>query len=92
MCFDVPTSAHETLCCIERERVSVTNLASSMVPLLLDTDVTEYDLSPLRMLSCGGSPPPPNDVVRAIAAFGCPFFVSYGGSKSYRPYQPCKQD
>ena len=63
----------------ERERVSVTNLASTMVTLLLSNPALRAaDLSSLRLLSCGGSPLPPANVTAATAAFGCRFFVSYG--------------
>jgi len=63
----------------ERERVSVTNLASTMVTLLLSNPaLRSADLSSLRLLSCGGSPLPPANVAAATAVFGCRFFVSYG--------------
>ena len=63
----------------ERERVSVTNLASTMVTLLLSNPALgRADLSSLRLLSCGGSPLPPAAVAAALAAFGCRFFMSYG--------------
>jgi acyl-CoA synthetase (AMP-forming)/AMP-acid ligase II len=59
--------------------MSVTNLASTMVTLLLSNPaLRRADLSSLRLVSCGGSPLPPPDVAAAIAAFGCRFFVSYG--------------
>eukprot|EP00976_Prorocentrum_cordatum_P052974 1068621-Prorocentrum_minimum.AAC.2 len=54
-----------------------------MLPLLLDSVDADAapqapsthparlrDLSSLRLLSCGGSAPPPADVTRAVAAFG----------------------
>ncbi len=57
----------------------MTNLASTMVTLLLSNPALRgADLSSLRLLSCGGSPLPPANIVAAIAAFGCCFFVSYG--------------
>lgn len=63
----------------ERERVSCTNFASTMVTLLVSNPLLpQLDLSCLRIASCGGSPLPPATVRRAIAAFGCPFFISYG--------------
>lgn len=65
---------------VERERVSITNIASTMMSMILREqsllDVT--DLSSVRVLSCGGSPLPAHDVQAAIAAFGCQFFCSYG--------------
>lgn len=38
----------------------------------------QVDLSHLRLLSCGGSPQSRAVIARAIASFGCEFFVSYG--------------
>jgi hypothetical protein len=35
------------------------------------------DFSALRLVSCGGSPQSPITIVKAIAAFGCKFFVSH---------------
>ena len=59
--------------------MSVTNFASTMVTLLVSNPLLpQLDLSCLRLVSCGGSPLPPATVRRAIAAFGCPFFISYG--------------
>ena len=61
------------------ERVTVSNLASSMVSILAHNPFCDVcDLSSLRVVSCGGSPLPPTVVKRAIALFGCEFFVSYG--------------
>lgn len=34
------------------------------------------DFSALRLVSCGGSPQSPITIIKAIAAFGCEFFVS----------------
>lgn len=63
----------------ERERVSVSNVASTMVALLVNNPaLAAVDLSSMRLLSCGGSPQSPAVVAAAIAAFGCEFFVSYG--------------
>lgn len=64
---------------IALERVTVSNLASSMVTILAHNPMCEVcDLSSLRMMSCGGSPLPATAVARAISLFGCEFFVSYG--------------
>ena len=64
---------------IALERVTVSNLASTMVTILSHNPYADVcDLSSLRLLSCGGSPLPPTVVKRAIALFGCEFFVSYG--------------
>jgi acyl-CoA synthetase (AMP-forming)/AMP-acid ligase II len=63
----------------ERERVSVTNMASTMVAMLVSNPLgAQLDLASLRVLSCGGSPQSPAVVRRAIALLGCEFFVSYG--------------
>jgi len=43
------------------------------------------DLSALRILSCGGSPQSDAVVARAIALFGCEFFVSYGMTGAFSP-------
>ena len=64
---------------IALERVTVSNLASTMVTILSHNPYGDVcDLSSVRLLSCGGSPLPPTIVKRAIALFGCEFFVSYG--------------
>lgn len=71
--------AAEALRAVERERVSCCNMASTMVLMLLNNPAAELvDLSSLRILSCGGSPLPPAAVERAIALFGCEFFVRRG--------------
>ncbi len=63
----------------ERERVSVTNFASTMVTVLVNNPLAPFlDLTSLRVVSCGGSPQSPAIVARAIALFGCEFFLSYG--------------
>lgn len=50
-----------------------------MITLLLGNPlVPTLDLSHLRLLSCGGSPQSAATIARAIATFGCEFFVSYG--------------
>lgn len=68
--------AADTLRAIEREGVSCCNMASTMVLMALNNPAAEaVDLSSLRILSCGGSPLPPAAVARAIALFGCEFFV-----------------
>ena len=63
----------------EREQVSCTNFASTMVTLLVSNPlVPQLDLTSMRVVSSGGSPLPPAMVKRAIAVFGCQFFISYG--------------
>jgi hypothetical protein len=48
-----------------------------MVTLMVSNPLLPcLDLSHLRLLSCGGSPQSPTTIQRAIAAFGCEFFVS----------------
>ena len=76
----LPTFEASTLLrVIAFERITVSNLASSMVTILSHNPVAEVcDLSSLRVMSCGGSPLPPTVVARAISLFGCEFFVSYG--------------
>ena len=50
-----------------------------MVTMLVNNPLIEQlDLSSLRLLSCGGSPQSPAVIDRAIAVFGCEFFLSYG--------------
>jgi acyl-CoA synthetase (AMP-forming)/AMP-acid ligase II len=50
-----------------------------MVTLLVNNPLMPLlDLSCLRLLSCGGSPQTPAVVAKALACFGCEFFVSYG--------------
>ena len=63
---------------IERQRVTVTNLASTMVTLLLsDPGVERRDLRSLELLSCGGAPMNRETLLRACRVFGCEFFLSY---------------
>ena len=72
-------AAAEALRCIERERVTVTNMATTMVLLCVNNPVaTLVDLSSLRMLSCGGSSLPAAAVRRALSVFGTEFASSYG--------------
>jgi acyl-CoA synthetase (AMP-forming)/AMP-acid ligase II len=59
--------------------VSATNVASTMVAMMASSPLLPgLDLASLRVMSCGGSPQSPAVVQRAISAFGCEFFVSYG--------------
>ena len=47
----------------ERERISATNLASTMVTMLVNNPLApQLDLTSLRILSCGGSPQSPAGV------------------------------
>lgn len=75
-------AAIDTLRCIERERVTVTNMASTMALLCVNSPGAPLaDLSSLRMLSCGGSPLPAAAVRRALSVFGTEFCLSYGMSE-----------
>jgi hypothetical protein len=48
------------------------------------------DFSSLRLVSCGGSPQSPTTIYKAIAAFGCEFFVSLLVDYNALPIlQPC---
>ena len=74
-----PTFTADIALAIERERVTVTNLASTMVAMMTHSPAARLaDLSSLRVLSCGGCPlaPPPRDA--RWRSFGCEFFLSYG--------------
>ncbi|GAX72979.1 hypothetical protein CEUSTIGMA_g431.t1, partial [Chlamydomonas eustigma] len=76
----LPTfNAQEALITIERERVTVSNVASTMAALMASNPILPVlDLTCLRLLSCGGSPQPPSVVRSCIAQLGCEFFLSYG--------------
>ena len=83
-------SAAETLHVIERERVSVTNMASTMMLLCVNNPLAALvDTSSLRMVSCGGSPLPPAAVRRAVASLGCEFFMSYGMTECWCVHADC---
>jgi hypothetical protein len=48
-----------------------------MITLMMGNPLIQLlDFSALRLLSCGGSPQSPTTIYKAIAAFGCEFFVS----------------
>lgn len=50
-----------------------------MVALMVNNPLLPVlDLSCLRLVSCGGSPQSPAIVAKAVAAFACEFFISYG--------------
>ena len=50
-----------------------------MITMMVNNPLAEVvDLTSLRVLSCGGSPQSKAIVTRAIALFGCEFFLSYG--------------
>ena len=76
-------NAVEALLIMEQERITVTNIASTMVSMLVHNPLVEQlDLTSLRVMSCGGSPQSPAVLIRAIAVFGCEFFLSYGMTES----------
>lgn len=55
----------------ERERVSATNVASTMVAMLINNPLVEQlDLTSLRVLSCGGSPQSPAGETRSSSGSG----------------------
>lgn len=57
----------------------MTNMASTMLALLVSQPLLPaYDLTSLRLVSCGGSAQSDTVVQRAIALLGCQVFVSYG--------------
>lgn len=57
--------------------MSVINFASTMITLMVSNPlIPVLDLTSLRLVSCGGSPQSPATIIKAIAAFGCEFFVS----------------
>lgn len=56
---------------IEREGVTVTNMASTMVAIMCHNPaVVSTDMSTLRLVSCGGCPLAPAAVRRALSIFG----------------------
>ena len=74
-----PFEASAALDFLARERVSATNVASTMISLVVSQPTAALqDLASLRVVSCGGSPLPPAIGTRAVALFGTEFFVSYG--------------
>jgi acyl-CoA synthetase (AMP-forming)/AMP-acid ligase II len=75
--FSFSTTA--VLSAIETKRITVTNMASSQLQLLLaDPSLSHRDLSSLTLLSCGGAPLPRATALRAMSTFRCEFFLSYG--------------
>ena len=63
----------------ERERVTCSNLASTMINILVNNPLMgALDLSSLRIVSCGGSPLSQATYNKAVSMFACEFFISYG--------------
>jgi acyl-CoA synthetase (AMP-forming)/AMP-acid ligase II/NAD(P)-dependent dehydrogenase (short-subunit alcohol dehydrogenase family) len=72
-------STSNVLGAFEDHKVTVTNMAATMVTLLLaDPTAATRDLSSLSLVSCGGAPLNSTTVTRAMWLFGCEFFCSYG--------------
>merc|ERR1712078_818971 len=64
---------------VEREGVTCSNVASTMLTLMVNSPASAFfDLSTLRLLSCGGSHQSPAVVRKAFSLLGCEFFISYG--------------
>ncbi|KAH8051562.1 hypothetical protein JL722_10739 [Aureococcus anophagefferens] len=64
---------------VAERKVTASNLASTMVTLLLaDATVKAADWSSLELLSCGGAPLSRATVLDALNTFKCEFFLSYG--------------
>ena len=76
---------------IEQERVTASNMASTMALLCAQNPAAAVlDLSSLRIVSCGGSPLPAADVRRAVAAFGAETFISYGMTECCGATRPAR--
>ena len=64
---------------IQQQRITTTNLASTMVAVLMSNPRrSEFDLSSIRMLSCGGSSLAPDIIEAAVRELECVFFMDYG--------------
>uniref|UniRef100_A0A0G4FHV8 Carrier domain-containing protein n=1 Tax=Chromera velia CCMP2878 TaxID=1169474 RepID=A0A0G4FHV8_9ALVE len=79
----LPTySVHSLLECIQRQSVTITNLGSTMmlqVASLPSSTLEGFSLDCVRMISCGGSPLPPEALRTAIKTFRkAVVFCSYG--------------
>ena len=73
--------AENTLETIRSKKVTVTNMATSMVNLLLASPAShslDGCFPSLRLVSCGGAPLSKASLLRAQRLFGCEFFQSYG--------------
>ena len=77
--FPHVADAASLLCQIERERVTVTNIAATLFALLvLNPAIKFLDLSSLRLISCGGASIPAMSFRKAMSMLGCRAFNSYG--------------
>ena len=75
--FD-PQRTFETM---RLKKITATNMATSMVNLLLASPLSlslDGRFPSLRLVSCGGAPLSEASVLRAHRLFGCEFFQSYG--------------
>ena len=64
---------------MEKYHVTATNMASTMITLLLShPDVQTRDLSAISLMSCGGAPLNRRNTIAAIQTFDCEMFLSYG--------------
>jgi acyl transferase domain-containing protein/thiamine pyrophosphate-dependent acetolactate synthase large subunit-like protein/acyl-CoA synthetase (AMP-forming)/AMP-acid ligase II/NAD(P)-dependent dehydrogenase (short-subunit alcohol dehydrogenase family)/acetyltransferase-like isoleucine patch superfamily enzyme len=67
---------------IEEHKVTATNVASTMITLLLaHPGVETRDFSSLEVASCGGAPLNRETAQKAQEILGCEFFLSYGMSE-----------
>lgn len=67
-----PTPCPTVLPFAESERVSASNVASTMVAMLVNNPLAEQlDLTSLRVLSCGGSPQSPAGGRAAVGDAWC---------------------
>ena len=77
------STVHRFLGIFEREGVTISNIAATMMSMLnASTATTYFDMSALRLVSCGGAFTPPDVFKRGISAFGCQLFNSYGMSET----------
>ena len=78
--------AQQVLETLERERVTVTLLAPTMIVMLLQhPDIRKYDYSSLRRIFYGMSPIPVGQLRKAISVFGSIFRQNYGLTEAHQP-------
>ena len=69
----------EVMRAIQQEKITTTNIASTMVAVLMSNPRRpEFDLSSIRILSCGGSALSMAIVEAVIQELKCVFFMDYG--------------
>lgn len=72
--------------CIERERITISNLVPTMLTALLsERSAGNYDYSSLRTILSGGAPIAPETVRRIVSRFGCDYTQTYGMTET-SPY------